>query len=281
MKCYTRGILVQRAKSKRTDCVHAHNAPRHLARTSAIAQFETTGPAWLMARWPRVVVPNVPMHIVQRGNNRTETFHAREDFEYYREVLIDATERTGCLVHSYVLMTNHVHLLLTPPDHIAASRLIQIVGRRYVRYFNARYGRTGTLWEGRFKSSLIDSTSYFLTCSRYIDLNPLRAGMVDVPIDYRWSSYRRLAVGAADSVVTPHPLYSALGATPAERQRTYAGLCASELPSPALKSIRVALRGGSALGMPRFRTDLEVATRRSVTRLPHGGDRRSASFQEL
>lgn len=234
-----------------------------------------------MARWPRIVVPNVPMHIVQRGNNRTETFCAREDFEYYREVLLHATERTGCLVHSYVLMTNHVHLLLTPSDQGAASRLIQIVGRRYVRYFNARYRRTGTLWEGRFKSSLVDSTSYFLTCSRYIDLNPVRAGMVNAPIEYQWSSYRRLGTGAADRVVTPHALYSALGATPVERQRTYAGLCASELPSRALKSIRVAIRGGSALGLPGFRADLELATQRAVARLPHGGDRRSSTFQGL
>ncbi len=234
-----------------------------------------------MPRWPRVAIPNVPMHIVQRGNNRTETFLAPDDFEYYREVLIDAMGRTECLVHAYVLMTNHVHLLLTPPDHTAASRLIQILGRRYVRYFNARYKRTGTLWEGRFKSSLIDSTNYFLTCSRYIDRNPLRAGMVDAPADYRWSSYRRLAEGAADRVVTPHALYSALGDTPAERQQRYADLCASELPSPALKSIRVALRGGSALGMPRFRAELEAATQRVVTRITHGGDRRSASFQGL
>lgn len=234
-----------------------------------------------MARWPRIVVPHVPMHIVQRGNNRTETFHAREDFAYYREVLIDASERTGCLVHSYVLMSNHVHLLLTPPDHHAASRLIQIVGRRYVRYFNARYSRTGTLWEGRFKSSLVDSTSYFLTCSRYIDLNPVRAGMVKAPIEYQWSSYRRLGTGAADRVVTPHPLYSALGATPAERRQSYAHLCASELPSTLLKSIRAAIRGGAALGVPAFRSDLEVAAQRTVTRLHHGGDRRSASFQGL
>ncbi len=180
--------------------------------------LRATGRSPLMARWPRIVLPGLPLHVVQRGNNRTPTFQSDSDFEHYREILTDALERTGCLVHAYVLMSNHVHLLLTSPDHRGVSRLMQMIGRRYVRFFNTRYNRTGTLWEGRFKSSLVDTASYLVTCSRYIELNPVRAGMVDSPAQYLWSSYQRLAAGSPDRLVTPHPLYSALGASPAERR---------------------------------------------------------------
>jgi len=235
----------------------------------------------LMARWPRLVLPGVPLHVVQRGNNRTDTFCSDEDFGRYRETLLAAVQRTGCLLHAYVLMTNHVHLLLTPPDPAGASQLMQVVGRSYVRYFNARYARSGTLWEGRFKSSLVDTTHYLLTCTRYIDLNPVRARMVETPGEYRWSSYRRLAAGLPDQLVTPHAVYAALGASPDARQRAYATLCASEVAPAAVQSLRVALRGGAVTGEAQFRAAVERATRRTVTRLPHGGDRRSSTFRSL
>ena len=234
-----------------------------------------------MARWPRIVVSGLPLHVVQRGNNRTATFLSPGDFEHYREILVDAAARTGCLVHAYVLMSNHVHLLVTSPDTVGVSRLIQYIGRRYVRYFNARYGRTGTLWEGRFKSSVVDTTSYFLACSRYIDLNPVRACMVASPLDYRWSSHRCLAAGIPDRILAPHPIYEALGATPDDRQRSYAALCAHALPAESLEAIRVAVRGGSVVGRERFRREVQRAMQRQVTRLPHGGDRRSTTFRAL
>ena len=132
-----------------------------------------------MARLPRIVIPGQALHLIQRGNNRQATFYADKDYRFYLECLQDASAHHGCAIHAYVLMTNHVHLLLTPRAERAASLLMQSVGRRYVRYVNHAYQRSGTLWEGRFKSTLIDSERYLLTCSRYIELNPVRAGMVD------------------------------------------------------------------------------------------------------
>ena len=143
-----------------------------------------------MARPPRTVIPGVPLHITQRGNDRVRTFHDDRDITHYREILLDSTRTLGCAVHSYVFMPNHVHLLLTPPDPSAPARLMQRVGARYVRYVNTVYGRTGTLWEGRFRSAIVDSDRYVLTCMRYIELNPVRAGLVREPELAKWSSFR-------------------------------------------------------------------------------------------
>ena len=148
-----------------------------------------------MARLQRIVVPGQALHIVQRGNNRQAVFFAEEDYLFYLDSLGRAAENTGCQIHAYVLMSNHVHLLVTPQSEEGPSRLMQSVGRSYVRYVNAAYRRSGTLWEGRFKSALIDSERYLLVCSRYIELNPVRARMVERPDDYRWSSYRANALG--------------------------------------------------------------------------------------
>ena len=142
-----------------------------------------------MARLPRIVVPGQPLHIVQRGNNRTHCFFTDADYHFYLDCLADAASHFGCRIHAYVLMTNHVHLLLTPDTSTSPSLALQSVGRRYVRYVNHRYNRSGTLWEGRYKSALIDSERYFLACSRYLDLNPVRAKMVNHPGEYPWSSY--------------------------------------------------------------------------------------------
>ncbi len=232
-----------------------------------------------MARLPRLVVAGQPLHLIQRGNNRAAIFFADEDYQCYRDALGEASQRFGCAIHAYVLMTNHVHLLITPADERGPARLMQAVGRRYVRYINAHYRRTGTLWEGRYKSALIDSDHYLLACSRYIELNPVRAGLVEDPAQYRWSSYRHNAGGVPDALLTPHALYQALGSPRAERQRAYHALCRTHLDAQTLAAIRRATHDGAVLGRDRFRAQIEAALQRRVRRLAHGGDRRSQAFQ--
>ena len=154
-----------------------------------------------MARFPRIVIPGQALHIIQRGNNRQPCFFADDDYRYYLDSLKEAAVRCGAQVHAYVLMTNHVHLLLTPESVQTPSLLLQSVGRRYVRYVNHGYRRSGTLWEGRYKSTLIDSDRYLLTCSRYIELNPVRARMVGRPGDYIWSSFRSNTGGPMEPIL--------------------------------------------------------------------------------
>lgn len=177
-----------------------------------------------MARLPRLSLPGIPQHVIQRGNNRSACFFAEDDYRYYLDCLKDAVERYGVAVHAYVFMTNHVHLLLTPTDETGITRTIQTLGRRYVRYINQTYRRTGTLWEGRYQASLIDSDRYLLTCYRYIELNPVRAAMVETSEAYPWSSHRTNALGQPDPLLTPHPEYRRLGRTQAERQQAYQAL---------------------------------------------------------
>lgn len=213
------------------------------------------------------------MHITQRGNNRMSTFLCEHDFAQYRALLRTASAAAECSIHAYALMTNHVHLLVTPQTATGASHLMQRLGRMYVRYFNERYGRTGTLWEGRFKSALIDSSAYYLACSRYIDLNPVRAALVSAPGDYEWSSFAHLGMEAPDPLVTLHPEYLALGCTPADRRRAYRAWCAGAEPHRQRDAIRQATHGGSALGSAAFRQGMAEALRRRVTRWTHGGSR--------
>jgi putative transposase len=184
------------------------------------------------------------LHLIQRGNNRTTTFHCAGDFLRYREVLHHASHRFRCAIHAYALMTNHVHLLVTPEDDRGPSRMIQLIGQQYVRYLNTRHRRTGTLWEGRFRSSAIDSERYFLTCSRYVELNPVRAGMVDDAHQYRWSSHGHNAYGDVDQLVTPHLLYRALGATPADRQEAYRSMFQAPIEPSTVEIIRRATNSG-------------------------------------
>ena len=164
-----------------------------------------------MARLPRFDLPGIAQHVIQRGNDRQPCFAAEEDYLHYLQELDEAAMRFGCAIHAYVLMTNHVHLLVTPVETGAVSRMMQALGRRYVACFNARYRRTGMLWEGRFKAGLVDSEDYVLTCYRYIELNPVRAGMVATAGQYRWSSHAHNAHGACDPRITPHPSYLDLG----------------------------------------------------------------------
>lgn len=189
---------------------------------------------------------------MQRGNNRQACFFEEADYLACLHWLKSAAEHADVAVHAYALMTNHVHLLVTPEVPEGISRLMQSVGRRYVQYINRSYKRTGTLWEGRFKSSVVQEERYFLLCSRYIELNPVRAGMVIDPGQYRWSSYRHNGLGQADECLTPHAEYLALGRTDLDRQATYRTLFRTELDEADLADIRLALGQGQPLGNSRF-----------------------------
>jgi len=201
-----------------------------------------------MPRPPRVVLPSVPLHVIQRGNNRIPCFIHENDYLVYLDMLRECAYDVGCALHAYVLMTNHVHLLLSPDSEGSASTMMQRLGQRYVQYFNRRHGRTGTLWEGRFRSSLVQDERYFMICHRYIELNPVRAQMVDRPADYRWSSYQTNAFGHDNPLITPHPLYASLGADAAARRMAYQGLFDEVLSEDLLNEIRYAGNGNRRLG---------------------------------
>ena len=212
------------------------------------------------------------MHITQRGNNRIDTFRCDEDFARYHMHLREANANAGCTIHAYALMTNHIHLLLTPETRGSASDLMRRVGCRYVHYFNRRYHRTGTLWEGRFRSALVETSSYFLQCSRYIDLNPVRADIVRDAGDYEWSSFRCLAEGAPDALVRPHGEYPNLGTNAADRRTVYQAFCASAVAPRESDAIRRASRSNAAFGADTFAERLEASLQRRVTRGWIGGN---------
>jgi putative transposase len=211
-----------------------------------------------MARLPRYFVPDVPLHLIQRGNDRQVIFAGDEDFGYFRDCLHDAAHREGLAIHAYIFMSNHVHLLATPAAAASAGRTLQSVGRRYVQYFNQRYRRTGTLWEGRYKATVIDAEDYLFACMRYIELNPVRAGMVAHPSDYRWSSYRAHAEGEGDGLLTDHRLYRCLGMDAESSRAAYRQIFRGELTEALLTEIREATNKGWALGGERFRREIEA-----------------------
>jgi putative transposase len=218
-----------------------------------------------MARQTRFVLPGHPQHVIQRGNNRQPTFFAEEDYRFYLNCLTDAAQRYHCAVHAYVLMTNHVHLLTSPSDRDGISRMLQHVDRRYVRYINHVYRRSGTLWEGRYKATLVDSERYLLTCYRYIELNPVRAKMVEGPADYAWSSYRHNAYGEANAVITRHERYRALGGTDTARQRRYRELFRHHMENTLLHEIRETTNQCRVLGNDRFREQIDAALQIKAT----------------
>ncbi|MDE2229159.1 MAG: transposase [Alphaproteobacteria bacterium] len=223
-----------------------------------------------MARLGRYFLPGQPLHVIQRGNNRDAIFFCDADYVRYRDWLAEAAGEYGCTIHAYALMTNHVHLLATPTRTDSLPRTMQSLGRRYVRHVNAAYRRTGTLWEGRYRAAPIDSDAYFLACCRYIELNPVRAGMVARPRDYPWSSWRAHALGADDALAREHPLYRALGRTAAERQQAYGALFRRPLDAAFVDELRAATNGGWALGSERFKRQIAEAMRRRVAPLPRG-----------
>ncbi|MEK6211351.1 MAG: transposase [Pseudomonadota bacterium] len=213
-----------------------------------------------MPRRPRVHVDGVPLHIVQRGHNREPCFFGEEDYSSYLHWLGEALAEFDCALHAYVLMTNHVHLLLTPKKAPAVPKLIISLGRRYVQYVNRSYRRTGTLWDSRYKSSLVQAETYLLACQRYIELNPVRAAMVEDPAHYRWTSYRANALGQQDPRLTPHPLYLSLGRSNQDRQAAYRTLFRAQLDRAAIDDIRLALHQSQPLGNARFYARIEKMT---------------------
>ena len=232
-----------------------------------------------MPRPPRIILEDVPLHHIQRGNDRRPVFVDDRDRILYRDQLREGCDRFGCSVHAYALMTNHVHQLLTPAAPDSVARLTQWMGCQYVRRFNRRHERTGTLWEGRFRASLVDSARYLIACLRYIDLNPVRAGLVTRPEHYPWSSYTRLAFGTDDDLVTEHQEYQRLGRTASARQLAYRALCEASLPPVELTAIRRSGQRGDPLGDDAFRAMVSARAGKKPLPQPHGGDRRSAHYR--
>lgn len=228
-----------------------------------------------MPRRPRVTLPNVPLHVIQRGNNRQACFFAEEDYLLYLGWLKEYAEKSGCLIHAYVLMTNHVHLLLSCATRDGAGGLMKALGQRYVQYVNRTYQRSGTLWEGRYRSCLVQEEGYLLSCQRYIELNPVRAGMVGHPAEYPWSSYRANAQGENGGLVTPHALYLALGADALARQEAYRELFRHELEPGLVDAIRQATNGNYVLGDGRFGEQIALALGRRVQPGKSGRPRKS------
>jgi len=217
-----------------------------------------------MARLQRIAPLGIPQHIIQRGNNRQACFASNQDMAFYASLLHEYSKKFSVSLHAWVLMTNHVHLLASPYAAGGISNMMQSVGRRYVRYFNREYQRSGTLWEGRFKSSLVQSETYLLQCQRYIELNPVRAGMVSDPAQYVWSSYQCHALGLAVRMSTPHEEYLALGDADSIRQSRYRELFRFHVDDELTKDIRLALNKGMALGGEKFKDEIERLHKRRV-----------------
>jgi REP-associated tyrosine transposase len=210
-----------------------------------------------MPRKPRFFLPGVPVHIVQRGHSKEPVFFEDNDYLTYLHWLNEGATRYQVDLHAYVLMSNHIHILATAYDSDGITRMMQYVGRHYVPYINHTYGTSGSLWEGRYKASLIHDEEYLLTCMRYIELNPVRANMVRSPGHYRWSSYRCNGQGKEDELVTPHPMYKALARSKPTRLEAYKALFKAHLDKGVLNDIRSAWQTGTPLGNDHFRQKIE------------------------
>ena len=181
-----------------------------------------------MSRMPRIFIDGMTQHVIQRGNNRSDIFKSVADYEMFSDCLQEASIRCGFRIHAYVLMTNHFHVMATGETAGSIPRAMQAIGRRYVPYFNRRYSRTGTLFEGRYRSILLGDERYWYACLRYVEMNPVRAGLVETPDLYRWSSYRAHALGIRNAVLTEHPLYLRLGETAPQRELCWRIICAND-----------------------------------------------------
>ena len=223
-----------------------------------------------MARLPRLTIPHYPHHVIQRGNNRQAIFTSDEDRRYLLELIEGYARDLKVAIHGYVLMSNHFHLLATPETGTGLPELMQAVGRRYVRYFNTRQQRSGTLWEGRYRSTLIQAERYLLACMVYIDLNPVRAGLVAEPAQYPWSSHRHYAGMAVDRLVTPHPLFWSLGNTPFARELAYGELVAAGISRETREALAGSAHKGWALGDDDYLADLQRRTDRRTKPLSPG-----------
>ena len=232
-----------------------------------------------MARLPRLVLPNQPLHIMHRGNNRQNIFENEEDMARILSDIRESLAKTDCHLHAYVIMTNHLHLLVTPKDKHELAVFMQSMTNRYVRYFNASRNRTGTIWEGRFKSCLVDSDSYLFTLYKYIEMNPVRAGMVENIQEYPWSSYHHNALGYVDQRITEHQLYFELGTTKKERVARYKSMIDKIALESENQKITDATLRGEALGNEKFQHWVCKQTDRPAVLKSHGGDRKSAKYQ--
>jgi putative transposase len=223
-----------------------------------------------MARLPRLFAASQPQHVIQRGLQGQPIFSDDTDYLLFTQLLRDAVREHNLAVHAYVLMPNHLHLLVTPPDALATGKVLQAVGRRYVLHFNRKTGRSGSLWDGRYRSTLIDPARYLFFCSRYIELNPVRAGLVSEAKDYRWSSYAHHIGLQPNPLLTDHALYWALGNTPFERQGRYRALFEQELDAHALQQLRDATNKGWAWGDEAFLDQIGTASNRRLSPLAKG-----------
>ncbi|MFN7153540.1 MAG: transposase [Acidovorax sp.] len=219
-----------------------------------------------MARLPRLTLAGHLHHVIQRGNNRQPIFGDSEDFELMLAVLADNAQKYAVAVHAYVLMGNHFHLLATPSTADGLPQMMQAVGRRYVQHFNRRHARTGTLWEGRYRSTVLEPERYLLPCMVYLDLNPVRAGLVAQASDYVWSSHAHWLGRRTDRLLTPHALYWALGNTPFAREAAYAALAQAGVGSKEQAALTQSVLSGWALGSPGFVDELQQRTPRRVSR---------------
>jgi len=232
-----------------------------------------------MARLPRFILPGYPQHVIQRGNNRQAILRDEEDYWFLWNKLGDAAEKFNCDIHAYVLMPNHFHLVLTPWQDNGIGKLMQYTGRYYVQHINARYERTGTLWEGRYRATLFDPEAYFLLLSRYVETNAVRAGLVAGPGDYDWSSYGRNALGVDDELVKSHPVYDALGNAMQARRDAYRQQFDTPLDEALLIRIRDATNKAWLLGDAEFCSRVEDKLNRRALPRPRGGDRRSEAYR--
>jgi putative transposase len=223
-----------------------------------------------MPRQPRIAFPGLPQHLIVRGNDRRAIFFCDRDRSCFLKHLGEASTERACDVHAFVLMDNHVHVLATANDAGGLSKMMQDVGRSYVKYINSTYKRTGTLYEGRFKSSLVETSRYFLACMRYIELNPVRAGLAGMPGDFPWSSFGQNATGEPMGLVTAHPEYLALGVDAASRSDAYLRLFDEPVDDVELSAIRTSVRQGRALGSALFCQALQATLGRHVSTAPRG-----------
>jgi putative transposase len=220
-----------------------------------------------MPRRPRLVAADVPLHIIQRGNNRNNCFFTNSDYLVYLDLLRHSAATARCRIHAYVLMSNHVHILATPESQSAPGNMMKALGERYVQYVNRHYKRSGTLWDGRFKSCLVQDETYLLICHRYIELNPVRAGMVTNPALYPWSSHRCNAYGNADALITPHPIFTSLGSEKFSRELAYRGLFIETLPDQKIAQLRDATNYNYTFGSTAFSEMMARSLGRQVARI--------------
>lgn len=233
-----------------------------------------------MARLPRFVLPEYPQHVIQRGNNGQRILFDEADYWFLWERLAAGADKFECDIHAYVLMPNHFHLLITPHSDNGLGKLMQYVGRYYVQYFNQRYERTGTLWDGRYRATLVEPKGYFKACARYLEENPVRARLVKEPGAYDWSSHGNHATGREDALVRSHAEYLALGRSARARQEAWRALFATPMDPALLERIRSATNKAWVLGDAEFCAEIEASLNRRATPRARGGDRRSASYRQ-